>query len=145
MKKSDRLKSIIDIESRQEQAVLQVLVQLRAKAQDMESQLENLKAYKQGYLQKHANEASMSIGTLMEFRAFIAKLDQAIEGQVQAMETHQQELDKAQQAWEYRHHKVSGLQKICEHAVNQENHRQQKAEQAELDERAGRPTRESGM
>ncbi len=147
MKKSERIKSIIEIQNRQEQQALQVLVKQRGKIQDIESQLNNLQEYKQDYLNKHAQkgEASLSIHVLMEFRAFISKLDQAIEGQQKTLEQAKNERDKYQREWEKFHQKVTGLQKICDKALANELHIQQRAEQVEQDERASRSINKNGM
>ncbi len=147
MKKSERFQVIIDIQAQQEKQALQVLGACQQQQQAMESQLRNLRSYRREYAEKYdaAESRGLSIGQLLEFRAFIAKLDKAIETQQQTIEAKNRELARFRKIWEQKHRKTQSLQKIGERAVREETKLADKLEQAAQDERAARSGRKNGM
>lgn len=147
MKKSERFKVIIEIQSQQERQALQALGRCQQQQQEMEGQLRNLRNYRREYAEKFdaAESRGMSIGQLLEFRAFIDKLDKAIEEQQNSIEAKNIELSRFRQNWQHKHRKNKSLQKIGEQALRDEMKLAEKREQAEHDERASRTGRKSGM
>ncbi len=146
MKKSQRLKVIVDLNARHEQDALQAMGFSLKTLQEQQTQLENLQNYRQEYLAKFANrqQTGISINQLMEFRAFADKLDQAIEGQRQVVVNHEQDVQRARKQWEEAHQRTKSLQKVSDLALVEETKIEQKREQAEQDDRAARSGRKDG-
>ncbi|MCK5190358.1 MAG: flagellar FliJ family protein, partial [Methylococcales bacterium] len=81
MKKSQRLKVIVDLNADNEKKALQELGIVQTKKGELEKQLENLEQYRQEYKDQYQSisEAGVNIAKLLEFRSFISKLDKVIE------------------------------------------------------------------
>ena len=146
MKKSQRLKVIIDLHARQERNALEAMGVAQQKLQEQSSQLDNLENYRLDYQVKFAlrQQAGINISQLMEFRAFADKLDQAIESQKQTVSNHQREVQRARKRWEDAHQRTKSLQKVSDLALVDEMKVEQKREQAEQDDRAARSGRKDG-
>lgn len=147
MKKSERFQVIIDLQERQEKQALRELGVCQQQQQALEGQLRNLCDYRREYAEKYdaAESRGLSIGQLLEFRAFIDKLDKAIEAQQQTVEAKKRELLRYRKNWEQKHCKTQSLQKIGEQAQREELKLADKLEQVENDERACRTGRKNGM
>jgi flagellar FliJ protein len=115
------------------------------KLQAVQTQLDNLIIYRQGYQDQcsRLGSAGVKVAQLLEFRSFIDKLDQAIAGQQQTVRTIQRELVEKRKNWEDLHQRSNGLQKIRDSALVAEVKQADKAEQGEQDERAARFGRNS--
>lgn len=146
MKRSQRLKVIVDLNADKEKKALEELGQVQVKKQQSEIQLENLQQYQLEYLQtnKETSEKSISVIQLIEFRSFISKLDKAIEDQRQVVLDMGDEVILARKNWEIQHHKMKGMQKIRDSAIAEEVKIENKREQNEQDDRAARIGRNSG-
>lgn len=146
MKRSQRLQTIIDLQSRQENDALQVLGRCQQQFQAQQAQLKQLQAYRQEYLNKllERQQMGMNISQLLEFRAFADKLNKAIDGQHQAVAQHEREVQRAQAKWEECHRRTKSLQKLGELAVAEEVKVENKREQNEQDARAARSSRKDG-
>ncbi len=147
MKRSQRLRPIIDLYARQEQDALLALGRSQRQLQDLQAQLEQLTLYRQEYLQKLAERqrTGMNVGQLQEFRAFADKLDKAITGQRQAVSLQQREVQRASNQWEETSHRTKSLEKLAEIAVTEERHQAHKREQSEQDDFAARSARKDGI
>jgi|LakWasMet44_HOW7_FD_contig_91_95392_length_10117_multi_2_in_0_out_0_8 flagellar FliJ protein len=146
MKKSERLKVIIDLHTRQEQDALQALGRNQKKLQDLQAQLEHLQKYRQDYSASFAEQqrAGMNVNQLLELRAFADKLDKAIDGQQLAVSAQDRELLRARTHWEECHQRTKSLQKVSDLALADELKAESKREQVEQDERAARSGRKDG-
>lgn len=147
MKRSQRLQTIIDIHVRQENDALQVLGSRQQQLAEQQEQLENLRQYCSEYQSKlqERQRQGMNINQLLEFRAFADKLDKAIEGQVQAVDQYQRELQRARGKWEECHQRTKSLQRLGELAVAEELKIENRHEQSEQDARAARSCKKGGM
>lgn len=147
MKKSERLKVIIDLQLRQEQDALQMMGHCQKKLQDQQMQLEGLQKYRQDYNARFAEQqrAGMNINQLLELRAFADKLDKAIEGQRLVVTTQENELTRARKHWEESHQRSQSLQKVSAQAYAAELKVESKREQSEQDARAARSARRDGI
>ncbi len=147
MKRSERLQVIIDIQMLQEKQALEALGICRQQQQALMQQLKNLQAYRQEYQEKYGafNSPGMTINQLMEFRAFISKLDAAIDAQQQMVAAKDKELMVYRKTWEQKHQKTKGLQKAGETAAKEEIRLEAKREQTEQDDWASRSCRKSGI
>ena len=146
MKKSQRLKVIVDLNADNEKKALQELGIVQTKKGELEKQLENLEQYRQEYKDQYQSisEAGVNIAKLLEFRSFISKLDKVIEDQEQAISVLEDKLIFVRQSWERQHQKTRSLQKVCDSAKAEEVKLEDKREQNEQDERATRSGRNSG-
>jgi flagellar FliJ protein len=136
MKRSQRIKAIVEIKAAQEKNALEALGASRKKMQELEAQLESLKAYRREYQERfdRLGRDGASIAQLMEFRSFMDKLDKAIRGQELSLRGSQAEFQTKKKSWENRHNQTTSLQKVCDAALDTEKKREDKLEQGEQDE-----------
>lgn len=146
MKRSQRLKVIVDLNAESEKKALQELGLAQTKKRELQTQLENLKQYRQEYNSQYQSisEAGVNISKLLEFRSFISKLDKVIADQEQAISALEGELILLRKTWERQHQKTKSLQKVCDSAKAEELKKEHKREQNEQDERATRSGRNNG-
>ncbi|MGZ5576524.1 MAG: flagellar export protein FliJ [Methylobacter sp.] len=149
MKKSQRIKTIVDIKANQEKNALEALGAVQRKLQNMQAQVEGLKNYRREYQDRfdQLGVKGVNVAQLLEFRSFIDKLDKAIMGQEQMLNSIEAETAAKRKIWEELHHKTQSLQKVCDSALVVEMKQEAKREQQEQDERASRIGRNnsSGM
>ncbi len=140
MKKSQRIKTIVDLKAAQEQDSLEALGVSQRKLMTLQTQVDGLKNYRQDYQDKfnRLGQAGANVGQLMEFRSFMAKLDQAITGQEYSLDQGKTEVANKRKIWESLHQRTQSLQKIYQAALKTEQKQESKAEQLEQDERASR-------
>lgn len=140
MKKSQRIKTLVDLKAEQEKNAMKDLGIAQKKSLDIQTQVESLKKYRQEYQNKfnQLGSGGINISQLMEFKSFIDKLDQAIAGQERSLRQSQEYLLVKRKAWESIHHKTNSLQKVMDSAMAAEMKHENKREQLELDERATR-------
>ncbi|WP_333878498.1 flagellar export protein FliJ [Methylobacter sp.] len=140
MKKSQRIKTIVDIKATQEKKALEVLGVVQRKLQTMQAQVEGLRNYRQEYQDRFEQLGikGVNVAQLLEFRSFIDKLDKAIIGQEQMLSSVEVEVIAKRKIWEELHHKTQSLQKVCDSALVVEMKQEAKREQQEQDERASR-------
>ncbi|HEY8098676.1 MAG TPA: flagellar export protein FliJ [Methylobacter sp.] len=140
MKKSQRIKTIVDIKATQEKNALEVLGTVQRKLLSMQAQVEGLRNYRKEYQDRfdQLGIKGVNVAQLLEFRSFIDKLDKAIIGQEQVLGSIEAELMAKRKIWEELHHKTQSLQKVCDSALLVEMKQEAKREQLEQDERASR-------
>ncbi len=140
MKKSQRIKTIVDIKATQEKNALEVLGAVQRKLLSMQAQVEGLRNYRKEYQDRfdQLGIKGVNVAQLLEFRSFIDKLDKAIMGQEQLLSSIEAELMVKRKIWEELHHKTQSLQKVCDSALLVEMKQEAKREQLEQDERASR-------
>ncbi len=145
MKKSQRIKTIVDIKAKQEKNALEALGAVQSRRLAMLGQIEGLKNYRKEYQLRFEQLGSrgVSVPHLLEFRSFIDKLDKAILGQEHQLNTIELELKAKRKQWEELHQKTQSLQKVCDSALVEEMKLEAKREQMEQDERASRIGRNS--
>jgi flagellar FliJ protein len=140
MKKSQRLKTIVDLKTTQEKECLEAVGDAQRKMLALQTQVDHLKKYRKDYQDKfnQIGSAGANVGQLLEFRSFMDKLDKAIAGQEQALDQSKTELAMKRKLWENMHHRTKSLKKIHESAIKTELKQANKSEQMEQDERASR-------
>lgn len=140
MKKSQRIKTIVDIKAKQEKNALEVLGAVQRKFLTMQAQVEGLRSYRREYQDRfdQLGVKGVNVAQLMEFRSFIDKLDKAIIGQEHMLSSVEAELMDKRKIWEELHQKTQSLQKVCDSALAVEMKQEAKREQLEQDERASR-------
>jgi len=140
MKKSQRLQVIIDLKENQEKQCLEALGAEQLKKQQKAEQLNNLQSYHQDYVDKNAVQLAKGLPVLrlLEFNAFLEKMDKAIEGEEQALGRIDQQVNLLRDRWEKAHLHTKNIQKIQLKAKHLEQKEQDKKEQLEMDERGSR-------
>jgi flagellar FliJ protein len=140
VKKSQRIKTIVNIKAMQEKNALEVLGVVQRKLLAMQTQVEGLKNYRQEYQDRFdlLGVKGVNIAQLLEFRSFIDKLDKAIIGQERLLSSIEAELMSKRKIWEELHYKTQSLQKVCDSALAVEMKQEAKQEQLEQDERSSR-------
>jgi flagellar protein FliJ len=144
-KKSQRIKTIVDLKAAQEQDQLEALGASQRKLTAMQTQVDGLKKYRLDYQDKfnRLGGAGANVGQLLEFRSFMDKLDTAIAGQEQALNQSKADLAIKRKIWENMHNRTQSLRKVYDSALAVELKRESKFEQSEQDERASRLGRNS--
>jgi flagellar FliJ protein len=140
VKKSQRIKAIVDIKAMQEKDALEALGAVQRKLLSMQDQVNGLKNYRKEYQYRfdQLGIKGINVAQMLEFRSFIEKLDKAILGQEQVLSSIEAELMAKRKIWEELHHKTQSLQKVCDSALMVEMKQEAKREQQEQDERASR-------
>jgi len=145
IKKSQRIKTIVEIKATQEKSSLEALGASQRKLLATQAQIESLRKYRQEYQDKfnQLGNAGISVVQLLEFRSFMDKLDKAIAGQEHALGECETDLMTKRKCWEGLHQRTQSLQKVCNSALAAEIRQECKLEQLEQDERASRSGRRS--
>lgn len=143
IKKSQRIKTIVEIKATQEKGSLEALGASQRKLLATQAQIESLRKYRQEYQDKfnQLGNAGISVVQLLEFRSFMDKLDKAIAGQEHALGECETDLMTKRKCWEGLHQRTQSLQKVCNSALAAEIRQEGKLEQLEQDERASRSGR----
>jgi flagellar FliJ protein len=145
IKKSQRIKTIVEIKATQEKSALEALGASQRKLSVTQAQVESLRKYRQEYQDrfKQLGRVGISVVQLLEFKSFMDKLDKAIAGQEHALNECETDLTAKRKIWEGLHHRTQSLQKVCNSALAAEIKQEGKLEQLEQDERASRSGRNS--
>ncbi|MDD5580809.1 MAG: flagellar export protein FliJ [Methylobacter sp.] len=140
MKKSQRIKTIVELKAAQEKNALEALGEAQRKLFAMQAQVEGFRKYRKEYQDKFDQRGAQGVKVeqLLEFRSFIDKLDKAISGQEYSLRLCETELITQRKIWEELHQRTHSLQKVCDSALAMEARQEAKLEQLELDERASR-------
>ncbi len=147
MKKSQRLQAIVELNSNDEKKALTALGLAQRKKQGIHRQLDNLKKYQREYQEKFQSNSrsGIKIAMLLEFKAFMKKLEQVIDQHENDLLAMDQELALLHKSWEHKHMKTKNFQKISNKASNEEKKVVNKREQFEQDDRAARMVRSNGI
>jgi len=134
---------MVDLKINQEKKYLEALGKQQNIKIQKETQLNSLKNYRQDYRDKneHLIKSGVSVMQLMEFRAFMEKMDKAIEGEEVTLKSLDSELERLRKNWEEAHMYTQGMQKIQGNARINEQKQEEKTEQLEMDDRAARKKR----
>jgi flagellar FliJ protein len=140
IKKSQRIKAIVDIKAAQEKETLEALGESQRKLMAMQAQVDSLKKYRLDYQDKfnRLGNVGANVGQLLEFRSFMDKLDKAIAGQEHSLEQSRADVLSKRKIWENMHQRTQSLQKVCDSALVAEQKQESKSEQLAQDERASR-------
>jgi len=140
MKRSKRLGPVLEFaESREKQTAL-VLGESRRKLESAQRNLGSLIAFRDNYSARFQQSGNEGLGTrqLIEYRTFLAKINTAIADQEKAVKSAQAELASRQAEWEEARRRSLGIKKVLDHTLTEESRLEEKKQQAEQDERAGR-------
>jgi flagellar protein FliJ len=140
--RSDKLQPAVDQAQRRQKDALQRLAEQQQKLAHAEQQLEELKRYRQDY---SLSDGGLTVSALLNRQQFVDRIDQAIVQQGQLIERLQRQMEAARQRWLQAHARENALDSVVERFRKQELQREQRLEQAEVDERMQYRNRRANM
>ena len=137
MSRSDRFHPIKEIADSREKSAGSIVAHAQALLQEREQKLEQLKRYREDYAER--NEAM--IGTLdslrlQNYRAFLARLGEAIRQQEQAVQVAREDYERKRDAWRERKVEANALGQAIERFQSEERRVQDNREQQRDEEQA---------
>lgn len=141
MSPSKRLKPVQQVAATRERNAARTMGQARKHLAQEEAKLEQLRQYHQEYLDRFQQAASQGISAtqLQEYRAFLAKLDEAIQQQVKVVANSMANHSSHKDNWKQKHTRTQALGKVVERYRKEELKDEDRKEQKENDEHNTRP------
>lgn len=144
MSRSERIQPIKDIADTRERNAGAVVAQAERALRDREQQLAQLRKYLDEYVLKNTpGIGSVDPVRLNNYRAFLARLTEAVRAQEQLVEQASQEYERKREDWRVQHVEAAALGRAVERMQLFERTEQDRREQKESDEdtanRARRP------
>jgi len=130
--RSDRLQPAVDQAQRRQKDALERLADHQQKLAHAEQQLEELQRYRRDY---SLADGGLTVSALLNRQQFVDRIDQAIVQQAKLIERLQRQLEGARERWLQAHARENALDSVVERLRQQESQREQRLEQAEVDER----------
>jgi flagellar FliJ protein len=136
MSPSKRLKPVQRFAHSKEQSAARSMGQSRKNLEQEEAKLKQLKQYHQEYLSRFQQISSegMSASQLQEFRAFLAKVDEAINQQEEVVAASLVNHNNHKSNWKQKHSRTQALNKVIDRYRDQEQKIADRREQKENDE-----------
>lgn len=137
MSPSKRLRPVQQVAESREKRAAQHMGRARVHLAQEEAKLEQLRRYHQEYLERFQQSASagMNATQLQEYRAFLAKLDEAIRHQEEVVAASQADHTTQKDHWRQKHTRTQALGKVVERYRHEERAAENRKEQKENDER----------
>lgn len=137
MSPSKRLKPVQKVAANRERDAARSMGQARIHLAQEEAKLVQLKQYHQEYLERFQKLSSqgMNASQLQEYRAFLAKLDEAIRQQQQVVASSLADHSSHKDNWKQKHTRTQALGKVVERYHKEERKSADRTEQKENDER----------
>ncbi len=138
---SRRFEPVQRVAKSREDSAARELGDSKRRMQEQESKLSDLKQYHQEYLDRFSTAAKngMSASQLQEYRAFMSKLESAIEAQQRVVQERQMECTSRKEEWKQKRVSTQALDKVMERFQTAEQKARDSLEQKESDERSQRP------
>jgi flagellar FliJ protein len=130
--RSERLQPAVDQAQHRQKDALQRLADHQQKLAHGQQQLEELQRYRRDY---GLGDGGLTVSALLNRQQFVERIDQAIAQQLRLVERLQRQLEGARDRWLQAHARENALDNVVERLRTQENQREERAEQAEVDER----------
>lgn len=130
--RSDRLQPAVDQAQHRQKDALQRLADHQQKLAHAQQQLEELQRYRREY---SLGDGGLTVSALLNRQQFVDRIDQAIVQQGKLIERLQRHLDGARERWLQAHARENALDSVIKGLRKQEDQREQRLEQAEVDER----------
>ena len=136
MKRSDRMKPILDVAQRREQQAAHVLGKLQRDLDEQKNKLYTLSQYREEYKHRFQFQASqgMSATQLHSFQQFIQQLDQAISEQQKKIARLEEACSSSRQNWRHEKQHSQALDSVVNRFQHQEKIHNDRREQRLLDE-----------
>lgn len=135
-KRSKRLKPVAIHAKNVEQDAARTFAEAQQRVSDSESQLVQLESFRDEYLGQHkaASQQAVSMTQLLDYQAFIAKLNQGIGQANNTINICRQQRDILKQQWLQRRVRRQALESVVEKYQHAESKQAVYAEQIELEE-----------
>jgi flagellar protein FliJ len=130
--RSARLQPAVELAQKREQDALQRLAEAQQKLAHVQQQLEDLERYRREY---GLSDGGMTVSALLNRQQFVERIDQAIAQQMREVEQRQRMLEASRAQWLKAHARERALDSVVARYRTQEAQREQRLEQAEVDER----------
>lgn len=139
--RSDRLQPAVDQAQRRQKDALQRMAEHQQKLAHAEQQWEELKRYRRDY---GINDVGLTVSALVNRQQFVERIDQAIIQQGRLVERLQKQVETARERWLNANARENALDTVVERFRKQEDQREQRLEQSEVDERMQHRRRRAG-
>jgi flagellar FliJ protein len=135
MSRSDRIQPIKEIADTRERNAGAVVAQAERALRDRERQLAQLRQYLDEYMRKNTpGLGSVDPVRLENYRAFLARLTEAVRAQEQLVEQANREYERKREDWRVQHVEAAALGRAVERMQVSERTEQDRREQKEADE-----------
>ena len=135
-KRSKRLKPVASHAKSQEQDAARIFAEAQKRVSDSEQQLQQLEGFRDEYLGRYqtASQQLGSVSQLLDYQAFLAKLNQGIGQANNTINICRQQRDILKQQWLQRRIRCQALESVVEKYQQDENKQAAYIEQMELEE-----------
>lgn len=135
-----RLERVSDFARQEEDKAARRMAEARARLDEQEQRLGLLEDYQREYAARLSFNTGATAGVfaLQNYRAFMARIEEAVSQQRQVVERMRQEHDKLAQHWNEQRTRTRGLQKVEEKLSTHITHDQNRRDQRVQDEFAAR-------
>ena len=138
MRRSERLKVVLDLEKRREQAALEVFQSAQAELQQQQERLDELERYHEEYQQQLRSNTNrtMAASQLQAGQQFISQLAAAIAQQQQQVDHHSERVEQARDEWRQAWERREGMARYIDTCRERERREDERIEQKAVDEAA---------
>lgn len=136
LSRAARLAPVVEMAEKAEKTAVQRLGYFQGQVKVAESKLADLHAFRLDYSEQWIVRGSAGVTGqwLLGFQGFLTQLDTAVDQQRQSLQWHQNNLDKAREAWQQAFARVEGLRKLVQRYRDEAQRAEDKREQKLLDE-----------
>lgn len=135
--RSERLKVVLMVAEREEQAAAARLGEARQQLEREEGQLAQLQEYQAQYLADYRERRrGVDARSLMSYSGFLQRLGEALGGQEQKLAQVRHHLDQCRRQWQEKYHRRRSLEDMIERMRREENGALEQRQQRELDDLA---------
>jgi flagellar FliJ protein len=137
MKKSKRFEPIQEIASTSAQDLSRAMGEAGRKVADLESQLEQLKSYRDEYVRNSTQSAAaMDAVKLQNYRSFLDRLGEALRQHLKSLEIARAEYERKRALWSEKRVEAESLSRVVDRFRKEEQHVADRREQREGDDAA---------
>ncbi|HEY2634758.1 MAG TPA: flagellar export protein FliJ [Steroidobacteraceae bacterium] len=137
MMKSKRFEPIQEIASTEAVDLSRAMGEAGRKVADIESQLEQLKSYRDEYVRNSTQSAAaMDAVKLQNYRSFLDRLGEALRQHMKSLETARAEYERRRAIWSEKRVEAESLSRVVDRFRKEEQHVADRREQREGDDAA---------
>jgi flagellar FliJ protein len=137
MMKSKRFEPIQEIASTEAVDLSRAMGEAGRKVADIESQLEQLKSYRDEYVRNSTQSAAaMDAVKLQNYRSFLDRLGEALRQHLKSLETARAEYERRRSLWSEKRVEAESLSRVVDRFRKEEQHVADRREQREGDDAA---------
>lgn len=136
MTRSKRMQPVVNVTANREREAAKRLGECQQRIHAAEQRLAELIKYREEYTQQFASGGSLNTARLQDYRAFLNRLNQAVDQQGHQVAQVSHECEGLRQRWLALHVRAQALDKVVERYRGEERSEQDKREQKDSDEHA---------